>query len=152
MTFSRQYLLLQHLSISWISQLLLTRSWPNFKGRFLGRSWTYFNRHNKKFAQKKKIAKNDNEQTKFAKKWFLNFFFLQKNSFALKKSSAKKNFNRKNFLRKKGVVSSYQISLVLPSVGETHPKMYQSRCNLQFSIYWYAGGKILSFENRYSLL
>ena len=29
----------------------------------------------------------------------------------------------------KGVVSSYQISLVLSSVCETHPKIYQSRCN-----------------------
>ena len=33
----------QHLSISGISQLLLTRFWPNFKGRFLGLFWTDFN-------------------------------------------------------------------------------------------------------------
>ena len=52
----------------------------------------------------------------------------------------------------KGVVSSYQISLVLPSVAETHPKMYQSWCNLQFSICWHAGGKVLSFGNRNSSL
>ena len=40
---SRQHLSWQHLSISGISQLLLTRLWPNFKGRFLGLSWTNFN-------------------------------------------------------------------------------------------------------------
>ena len=33
-----QYLSWQHLSISGISQLLLTQFWPNFKGRFLGQS------------------------------------------------------------------------------------------------------------------
>ena len=31
----------QHLSISVICQLLLTRFWPNFKGRFLGPSLTH---------------------------------------------------------------------------------------------------------------
>ena len=36
---SRQYLSLRHLSISGISQLLVPRIWPNFKGRFLGPSW-----------------------------------------------------------------------------------------------------------------
>ena len=46
-------------------------------------------------------------------------------------------------LRFKGVVSSYQIGLILPSVAETQPKMYQSRCNLQFSICRHAGGKAL---------
>ena len=30
-------------SMSAISQLLLTRFWPNFKNRFLGQSWTDFN-------------------------------------------------------------------------------------------------------------
>ena len=43
---SRQHLSWQHLSISGISQLLLTRFWPNFKGRFLGLSWTDFNYRN----------------------------------------------------------------------------------------------------------
>ena len=52
----------------------------------------------------------------------------------------------------KGGVSSYQISLVLPSVAETHPKMYQSRCNLHFSVCRQPGGKILSLENHQSLL
>ena len=42
----RQYLSLQHLSISRIYQLLLTRFWPNFKGRFMGPFWTYPNCHN----------------------------------------------------------------------------------------------------------
>ena len=37
-----QHLSWQHLSIS-IYQLLLTWLWPNFKGRFLGLSWTDFN-------------------------------------------------------------------------------------------------------------
>ena len=40
-----QHLSWWHLSISGISQLLLTRFWPNFKGRFLGLSWTDFNYH-----------------------------------------------------------------------------------------------------------
>ena len=43
---SRQHLSWRHLSISGISQLLLTRFWQNFKGRFLGLSWTDFNYHN----------------------------------------------------------------------------------------------------------
>ena len=38
---SRQHLSWWHLSISGISQLLLTRCWPNFKGRFLD---PFFNR------------------------------------------------------------------------------------------------------------
>ena len=38
--FSGQHLSWQHLSISGIYQLLLTRFWPNFKGRFLGQSIT----------------------------------------------------------------------------------------------------------------
>ena len=46
----------------------------------------------------------------------------------------------------KGVVSSYQIELILPSVAETYPKMYPSQCNLQFSICRLAGGKVLSLE------
>ena len=32
----------------------------------------------------------------------------------------------------KGVVSSYQIRLSLPSVAKTHPKTYPSQFNLQF--------------------
>ena len=51
----------------------------------------------------------------------------------------------------KGVVSSDQIGLILPSVAETHPKMYPSRCNFQFSICTHAGGMILSPENHQSL-
>ena len=41
-----QHLSWRHLSISAISQLLLARFWPNFKGRFLGPFWTYPNCHN----------------------------------------------------------------------------------------------------------
>ena len=37
-----QHLARRHLSISGISQLLQTQFWPNFKGRFLGLSWTDF--------------------------------------------------------------------------------------------------------------
>ena len=51
----------------------------------------------------------------------------------------------------KGVVSSYQIGLILPSVAETHPKIYPSRCNLQFSICRHAGGKVSSLGNHHSL-
>ena len=51
----------------------------------------------------------------------------------------------------KGVVSSYQIELILPSVVETDPKTNQSRCNLQFSICRHAGGKVLRLENHHSL-
>ena len=40
---SRQHLSWRHLSISRISQLLLTWFWQNFKGRFLWLSWTDFN-------------------------------------------------------------------------------------------------------------
>ena len=40
---SRQHLSWLHLSISGISQLLLTWFWWNFKGRFLRLSWTDFN-------------------------------------------------------------------------------------------------------------
>ena len=43
---SKQHLSWQHLSISTISQLLLVRFWPNFKGRFLGPIWTYSNFQN----------------------------------------------------------------------------------------------------------
>ena len=42
---SRQHLSWWHLSISAISQLLLARFWPNFKGRFLGPSLTDLNYH-----------------------------------------------------------------------------------------------------------
>ena len=41
----RQHLSWWHLSISGISQLLVTRFWPNFKGRFLGPSLTDVNCH-----------------------------------------------------------------------------------------------------------
>ena len=51
----------------------------------------------------------------------------------------------------KGVVSYYQIGLILPSVAEIHPKIDPSRCNLQFSICRHAGGKVLSLENQHSL-
>ena len=40
-----QHLSRQHLSISRISQLLLTQLWPKFKGRFLGPSLTNTNCH-----------------------------------------------------------------------------------------------------------
>ena len=43
---TKQHLSWRHLSISTISQLLLVRFWPNFKGRFLGPIWTYSNFHN----------------------------------------------------------------------------------------------------------
>ena len=43
---SKQHLSWRHLSISTISQLLLVRFWPNFKGRFLGPIWTYSNFQN----------------------------------------------------------------------------------------------------------
>ena len=42
-TFVEATFVLATLSISEISQLLLTRLWLNFKGRFLGLSWTDFN-------------------------------------------------------------------------------------------------------------
>ena len=42
---SRQHLSWQHLSILGISQLLLTRFWPNFEGGFLGPSLTDANCH-----------------------------------------------------------------------------------------------------------
>ena len=51
----------------------------------------------------------------------------------------------------KGVVSSYKIGLILPSVAETHPKIYPSRCNLEFSIIRHARGKVLSLANHHSL-
>ena len=51
----------------------------------------------------------------------------------------------------RGVVSSYQIGLILPLVAETDPKINKSQCNLQFSICIHAGGKILSLENPHSL-
>ena len=40
-----QHMSLWHLSLSGIFQLLLTRFWPNFKGRFLGSFWTNFIHH-----------------------------------------------------------------------------------------------------------
>ena len=52
----------------------------------------------------------------------------------------------------KETVESYKILLILPSVAETHPKMYLSKCNSQFSINIPAGGKISSPENNNSLL
>ena len=51
--------------------------------------------------------------------------------------------------RTKDFVSSSQIGLVLSSVAETHPKIYPSRCNLQFSICRHAGRKVLSLDNHY---
>ena len=42
---SIQHLSWRHLSISGISQLLLSRFWPNFKSRFLESSWTDSNCH-----------------------------------------------------------------------------------------------------------
>ena len=51
----------------------------------------------------------------------------------------------------KGVVASYQIRLNLPSVAQTHPKMYLSRCNLQYSICRHAVRKVLSLEYHHSL-
>ena len=53
--------------------------------------------------------------------------------------------------RQKGVVASYQIRLILPSVAQTHPKMYPSRCNLQYSICRHAVRKVLSLEYHHSL-
>ena len=44
-TFVQATFVLRHLSISGISQLLLTRFWWNFTGRFLGTSWTDSNCH-----------------------------------------------------------------------------------------------------------
>ena len=44
-TFVQATFVLQNLSISGISQLLVTRFWPNFKGRFLGPSLTDVNCH-----------------------------------------------------------------------------------------------------------
>ena len=51
----------------------------------------------------------------------------------------------------KGVVPSYQIWLILPSVAETHPKIHPSRCNLKFSICRHAGGMVSSLGNHHSL-
>ena len=42
----------------------------------------------------------------------------------------------------RGVVASYQVRLILPSVAETHPKMYPCRCNLQYSICRHAVRKV----------
>ena len=42
---SRQHLFWWHLSISWISQLLMARFWPKFKGRFLEPSLTDANHY-----------------------------------------------------------------------------------------------------------
>ena len=44
--FSMQHLSWRHLSILAISQLLLARFWPNFKGGFLGHFLTYSKCHN----------------------------------------------------------------------------------------------------------
>ena len=44
-----------------------------------------------------------------------------------------KNHILQLILYDKGVVSSYQIRLILPSVAETQPKMYQRWCNLQLA-------------------
>ena len=43
---SMQHWCWKYLSISTISQLLLVRFWPSFKGRFLGPIWTYSNCQN----------------------------------------------------------------------------------------------------------
>ena len=53
--------------------------------------------------------------------------------------------------RMKGVVSSYQIKLILPSVAENHPKIYPSQCNLLFSICRHARGNIVSLKNHHRL-
>ena len=90
-----------------ISQLLLTKFWPNFKGRSLEPSWTnvapqtHFRRekefrHQKNFKKKKFRAKKNFLQKRiFAKQNF------EKENFAKKKILKKKNFGpQKNLLRK----------------------------------------------------
>ena len=54
----------------------------------------------------------------------------------------------------KGVVSTYKIGLVLPSVAENQSKMYPIRYDLQFSFCWHDGGKVSSFKhwNNHTLL
>ena len=69
----------------------------------------------------------------------LHFFSLPKYNFVLATSL-------------KGVVSSYQIGLVLPSVAEIHQKIYPSQSNLKFSICRHIRGKVLSHENNHSML
>ena len=73
------------------------------------------------------------------------------NSFVKNNDPSPLNFLWPHFFIFKGVVSSYQIGLILPSVAETQPKMYQSRCNLQFSICRHTEGKVISIENHHNL-
>ena len=42
----------------------------------------------------------------------------------------------------KGVGSSFQIQLILPSVAETQHKLFESQCNLHFSICRHCWGKV----------
>ena len=98
---SRQYLLLRQLSIFWISKLLLTGFWPNFKCRFLGSSWhlpavtvTFV-----KILPKKKFACKKFTEKKIAKTFFKKIRYLQ-NKFANKKFF-KKTYYQRNFLTEK---------------------------------------------------
>ena len=102
-------------NISGISQLLLTRFWPNFKGKFLGPSWTYSNSHSdicknfvkkrhKNFAKKilpKKICKKISTEKKCQKnslqKIILPKFILARNKKICKKNSPKEFSQKKNF-------------------------------------------------------
>ena len=118
---SRQYLFLQQLSIFWISKLLMTRFWPNFKCRLLGPSWADFRRW-KKFCRKKdfaterycrkKILLKKNLPKKCAKKNLRqNRIFLPKKNVCQKNMFAKEIFCRKKtFLPKKNIFSPKKFS------------------------------------------
>ena len=118
---SRQHLSGWHLSISGISQLLLTRFLQNFKGRSLGPSWT-------DFAPPKKIFRKKNW-------WEIN---MQKKKISLKKNlTGIKNFNEKfstkNFFAKRNYFNKKICPKCLFS-----PKKFSKKCFLP---------KIFRFKN-----
>ena len=99
-----QHLSWWHLSISAISQLLLARFWPNFKGRFLGPFWTYPNCHSdifkkysppKNVAEKRILLQKNLPNSKFQRKKWIQKMFAEKN--VCLKNFAKKMFCKKNF-------------------------------------------------------
>ena len=124
---SRQYLFLRQLSIFWISKLLLTRFWPNFKCRFLWLSWTDSNCHSDicpgnicqgdicpyqeylscywpDFYQTLRVGSWDHvEQILPPKKIPTKKIFPQKKNFAMNKFLPKKIFSKKKFFCQKKI-------------------------------------------------
>ena len=135
---SKQHLSWRHLSISTISQLLLVRFWPNFKGRFLGPIWTYSNFQNDicsgnicpcdiyPYQEYLSCHKPDFDQTLKVGSWdHLEHIptvtkipqqkFCQQKSSTRKKLQQQKNSGQKKFAKKKILKNKFCQTKFLPT-------------------------------------